>query len=715
MKMTFKKTTITSRIPVSRRSLLKLAGAAGIAAAFPDLLARRAFAELGSINEVQTPVSAEKYPDWIAEARIYGLSVSGLQVDPARIRIDLDRVIEQGANVIEADSRLSDYLPDDEFAREMKLIKETTALIHERGLKVVWYIPSLEVLTPNGVSRKDSFGRLHPDWLQLSFDRKRRGIFYGQLEFWVGKNDESAWMCPNSPFREWFKERLIQLSKTGVDGIWLDVPLFGLLVAAWGCSCDYCQEKFTRQTGMEFPQQFDVTEKRFRRYIQWRHETLTEFIEDCKSAIQSGNPKTITIAEVVALDHLGAVEWGTEGSSMHNNFVVWEQDGVSEATAMADAGYDDWINQYNSYKYFRGATKDRPSWAFCYGYKDNDAQLVMAGAIASQNNPYELRVPKMTTSVGMEFRGMMYNWIAQYSRQIYRSKSMAPVAVLYSERNRDLLDAVNSGGMVIASSGPTRGRVWLGTKEGSPLNLEYMGDYCGLGIFLHQHQIPTDVHPFSRVDDDLIGNYRVLVLPYMASLSESEKEILIKAVEKGATLIVSGPEPGKWDALGERREKSLWSDIAGSGNSERESVRVGKGQVHFWREQVGRRYLRTHEDEIAELFLPWLQNAGVTPWVNKKQPVVVQPYIYKNQVIVHVLNYSWIGNINNRPEKLSLELSIPWENKQGIKDIIQSEPQWSGSRAVAYKLLESSQGNRLSIPLEVGINSLIVINKNSQG
>ncbi|MEA1948306.1 MAG: twin-arginine translocation signal domain-containing protein [Thermodesulfobacteriota bacterium] len=693
------------KVYFNRRDFLKATGMAGIMALLPSLHVRKVFAVPPVQKGTGVKLSGAKYPDWIAEARIFGFPVSGVKVDRQRMEMELDRAIAQGANVLEADSRLSDYLTEEDFVMELQLIKDTTKLAHERGLKVVWYYPSLEVITPNGRFRKDTIGRLHPDWLQLSFDRERRGVFYGQKVFWVEPNDESAWMCPNSPYREWYNNRLKQLSKTGVDGLWLDVPLLGLVVAKWGCACNYCREKFARQTGLEFPIKFDVSDKRFWRYLQWRHETLTEFVEECKKAINSVDPNVITIAEVVSLDHLGATEWGTEGSSMKNNFIVWEEDGSSETTAMADASYDDWMAQYNIYKYCRGATMDRPSWAFCYGYNDADSQLVMAGAIAAQNNPYELRVPKMTTSVGMEFRGMMYNWIAKYSKHIFRSQPIAQVAVLYSERNRDFLDALYKGGMVVSASPPMRDRQWLGMKEGTPLTLDYIGDYRGLSIFLFQHQIPADIFPMSRVSEDLIGNYKVLVLPYMAIITEAEKEMLLKAVLNGSTLIVSGPKPGHWDEFGTQRKESLWKDILGDNKDKIVTLTLGQGRICFWQDLVGQKYIKTHDDGISRPLLSWIKDAGVLPWTTGKVPVVIQPYVFQQQMIIHVLNYSWIGKISNQPKRFSLELSVPWDMSQKVEKIIQSEPQWSMPKELTF----SKDGNRLVIPLEVGINAIVTI------
>ncbi len=690
---------------ISRRELLKFIGAANIVAAMPISLICHALAFSREIKGVDLQRSGIEHPDWLAEARIYGLAITGFRVDPVTLGVELDSALAQGANVIEADSRLSDYLPDKEFALELQRVKETARLVHERGMKVVWYIPSLKVITPNGRLRSKTIARQHPDWLQLSFDREQRGVFYGHKAFGLASNDEHAWMCPNSPYRDWFYNRLRRLAAMGIDGVWLDVPLLGSEVAKWGCACSYCREKFNHQTEMEFPTKFDVTDARFWRYVQWRHDTLTEFLVGCQKSINEVNSNTATIAAVVALDHLGATEWGTEGSAMSSHFVVWKQDGASETTGMAEASYDDWIAQYNTYKYCRGATMDRPSWVTCPGFNDPDAQLVMAAAVAAQNNPYELRVPKMTTTVGMEFRGLMYNWIANYSKLIFRSQSLSPVAIIYSARNRDFLDTLFTGGMIVSGSGKHRDRQWLGRKEGSPIYQEYMGDYRGLSIMLYQNQIPADIYPINRIDVNLLRNYPVLVLPYMAIVTETEKEMLLQAVREGATLIVSGPKSGKWNPDGTPRKTSIWIDLLRNANGGPISRYLGKGRVCFWRNEVGRNYLKTHSEKITTPIMSWIKDTGVEPWIREKHRVVIQPYVYNKQIIIHVLNYAWTGSIESTPEPVSLELVVPWEPSRHVKRIIQSEPKWEAPKKLDF----SESIDKLAIPLKVGINALVVI------
>lgn len=685
----------------NRRQFLKQTTLAGLLTIVPV----RKVLSNQSNRMILKPRPPKDYPDWIVEARIYGLSIYGIRVDIGQMKFELDRAKQQGANVIQANSDLAAYRPEKDFNAELDLISEVTTLIHDAGLKVVWTIPNLESITPYGRIRKDSFAKLHPDWIQHSFDGKHRAVFYEEKIHGEEINDEYAWMCPNSPYREWFKARLQRIIQTGVDGIWIDTTQFSPVIARWGCGDQYCRDTFTQQTGFGFPHKADVSDRAFWRFVQWRHETLTEFVDECREAVSSINPETVTIADVSTSDHLGATQYGTEGSSMVNNFVVWDVEPISNTTAMAMAGYEDWLILHGMYKYCRGATSDRPSWAFCYGYDDDDAQLVMASAVAAQNNPYELRVPEMTSTVGMEFRGMMYRWIAGHSKQIFRSTSIAPVAILYSERNRDFLDAHYSGGVFTGTVPPGRDQHWRANKAESPVNMNYMGDYRGLSFLLFQHQIPTDIHPMSRINSDTLQKYKVLILPYMAILTQNEKEMLLQAVHNGTTLIVSGPNPGQWDANGKRWAKSIWGNLAADVKNEHTTHLLGKGRLCFWNKLIGRDYLRCRDKKNASLVLSWIKQAGVESWVRKQVPVIVQPYVFEDQIILHILNYSRVTGMTKQSERLVFELSIPWNSDNQIGKIVQSEPQWSKPQTLDY--LEKR--NKLYIPIEVGRNAILII------
>jgi hypothetical protein len=70
-----------------------------------------------------------------------------------------------------------------------------------------------------------------------------------------------------------------------------------------------------------------------------------------------------------------------------------------------------------------------------------------------------------------------------------------------------------------------------------------------------------------------------------------------------------------------------------------------------------------------------------------------------------VLNYSWVGDLHTPPKPLKLELSIPWNFTKKIIKVTQSEPQWQKAKSVNF----STAGNKLLIPIEIGINALVII------
>ena len=404
--------------------------------------------------------------------------------------------------------------------------------------------------------------------------------------------------------------------------------------------------------------------------------------------VEKANSGTQVIAEMGAFDHTDATFLGAEARGLKNTLVAWNVKAISEETGMAGASYDEWIALYNIYTCCRGTMTDNPSWLYCYGHDKADAQLVVASAIAAQNNPYALSVSTLASSAETSFRDIYFNWIKIYSKQIFHSVSAASVAVIYSERNRDFLDIKSQDEMPVSSDNP-----------------EYLEDYRGLSAFFYQYQIPADIYPFSRVDEALLARYSVLVLPFMASISKDEKLMLLGAVRNGATLILTGNEQGLWDDRMTKREHSLWYALVGESEEKETMVHYGRGKLFFWKEAVGKKYFENQNSELTDKLFAMINQAGVDSWLKTKQPVVIQPYVYQQQLVIHVLNYSWVGRLSHQPNRLSIELSIPWQGKLDPINIVQTEPDWENIKVLAFKQVN----NRLLIPLNIGINALVLI------
>ncbi len=168
---------------------------------------------------------------WLRNARVVGARLSA-DMTASVIERDLAELAAQNVSVVEADSNLSDFLTEPEFEAELRFMRQYVQTAHRLGLKVVWYVSTLEVLSAQG---EKTVSKLHPDWLQRGLDGKPN-VYLGQPPgtlgsvHWVGPGSESAWMSVHSGYADVFLERIKRIAATGLDGIWLDVPLYSEMV-----------------------------------------------------------------------------------------------------------------------------------------------------------------------------------------------------------------------------------------------------------------------------------------------------------------------------------------------------------------------------------------------------------------------------------------------------------------------------------------------------
>src|SRR5262249_19168949 len=94
---------------------------------------------------------------------------------------------------------------------------------------------------------------------------------------WVDPNTESAWMSLHSPYADMFLERIKKIAATGIDGIWLDVPIYNDIGAPWSDTSPGAAEKFRADTGMEVPKAVNWSDPVWRRRIAWRYQEIFQF------------------------------------------------------------------------------------------------------------------------------------------------------------------------------------------------------------------------------------------------------------------------------------------------------------------------------------------------------------------------------------------------------------------------------------------------------
>ncbi len=649
---------------IDRRGFLRISALAGAALSTSGSL-------LAGCKGREKLVADPPGDRWMAQARIAGVDFSDF------LEMDLDEalnaVVRTGASVIEGDSVLSEYLTDDQFERFAREIHDVSNAAHERNLKIVWYYPSLEVITAGGESLGvRSMFKDHPDWVQISLDRKPN-VFYGGKEHWVDAGAESAWMCHASGYRDYFLARIRRLASTSLDGIWIDVPLFMDTVLRWCCFNPACIAKFRSDTGLSMePLKEDWTDPVWRTWIVWRHEEMHRFLLDIRAEARSVNPRFEVIIETVPIDTDVATVQALDGSyrgfqlskpfpgsipvpeGMQRVDRVWEVDSVSNLHGMRPATHDDWICKLRAYKFAKGCDRGGPTWTFSYGSQEADAGLVMAIAVATGCAPYETKTPEMVTTVGEGFRTRMFQWIKAHKELLFDATPIATVGLVHSASSRDFIDRGPVDTAFFASA------VYLATNKeilacdpsffwgGSVLETQYSADFGGLLKALSHLHAPFSVVPIHGLADDEIPwlrSFRALVLPSLRCVRTRDRQALRDFVAQGGALLLTGPDVGWDDELGAPVQAAERLDaLLGIAGATTPIVQPsGAGLVAWHPSRLGRDYFRTSDAGALAFVRDVLDRASARP---VKMDDAAHPHVHVelaelgSRTIVHAVGYA---------------------------------------------------------------------------
>ncbi len=517
--------------------------------------------------------------EWMYSGRIGGTFVYNAmsQADLAAL---LDQRVDENVSILELDSRLSYYLDDQEFATEVSFLDEVAELANARGMKAVIYYPTFEVLTANAIDNNgqispDSFANTYPDWVQQGIDGTPN-VFYGGQEVWVSPGEESAWMSPNTGYKDYFIDRVEQLAATDLDGIWLDVPIYldtgtpwpGREPLAAAAFRDWSiAEGLNNGAGYTAPNSRDMNDPRFRAWVKWRHINVADFLEDVRAAAHAVNPDFAVVVENFPLDYLSSTTYGLDGTYLpvkDNFFTVWETDSVSNTQAMNWSTPDDFENKLAMLKWGKSVHPSQPSWSFSYGYEPLDAGLTMASTVATQNIPFESKTPTMLSTVDSDFRSNWFGYIRDHEEALFTDR-IPEMAIWFSSATRDYQDYDESGeyGLYSVTTAPTNDDTWWASLElQSVVSARHLGGYRGMSAAMMRMNIPyTVVHgrdagPLANIDD-----LPMLVLPSVGALSDSDAAYIRSYVQNGGVLLATGSLPGTLDETGATRAQSAIADL----------------------------------------------------------------------------------------------------------------------------------------------------------
>jgi len=427
---------------------------------------------------------------------------------------------------IEADNdvtgRYESFLdPRDKLAAIHHLAEEA----HKAGNPAFVYIAGLECITANAGKSAHTLAKDHPDWLQ----RKRTGepaVFGSGTAFWIAPGDEDVWISPYA--REWRKlymERVRQIAATGIDGIYVDIPYWMTHFEGWEDSWasfdDSTVAAFRARSGLDARQLRlgDFSDPGFRQWIQFRMDTITDFMAEIDRAAKAVNPTIKTIPEIYPGIEEEAVRVGADVYSLYavNDAIAHEYEYGGGDHMASTRTLLDWFRYQVGMQSFRAFGRGKPTWILNYSW-DGDEEVepresmqnlfmseIMAGA-----NPWDARGHVMSGSNDLATRQEVFSWIADNEQTFFRPrKALQPVGVYFSPATRNFFP------------------------------IEHVRSYQGVLILLMQEHLEYQVVT-PRTLAEFHG--KRLVLPDVRLLGPDERQWLQQFVDGSGTLIVTGTD-----------------------------------------------------------------------------------------------------------------------------------------------------------------------------
>ena len=526
-------------------------------------------------------------PEWVRSARIVGAEIS-FDMDNQELRSKIDDYAKQGVSALLIWTKSSD---DHNFTKEDRaFLKEVSSYIHRnhKGMKVIVYIAPLEEQSYDVDMNEDgkvdpgkkSIYTEHPEWLQVGIDG-RPAVFYGNIAFWIEPNSEDVWICPNDPeIRKIWYKKVVEIAKTGVDGVWWDVPFFINSFGDnwdenWTCYCDDCQNSFKKFSGSGIPSQVNWNNPLWRRFIDWRFFSTANFIKECKRRAKTINPNFVIINESWDPNDVFLTQVGFSPYYMR---ISKSDDGIAHEFGSQDP------QNYHYYSYlldtaqgiiYRGVDKERASWILSYSNNKEHSKTRCASVLFSGSNFFEVGYPYMAGTVDLNLRTKLFNWIKE-NEEFYYNEEITPyteVALFYS------FPSLKYYGLV---------------------SYENPYELLGTAMLLLENKIPFEVITDDKIED--LQKYRIIFLPSVFSLSDIEIKAIKEFVKNGGTVVMSG-RAGLFNEKGERREKFPFNEICGSLSENSSEIKInnyGEGYCIFTLFKYGLTFYNASAPTIAE-------------------------------------------------------------------------------------------------------------------
>lgn len=368
----------------------------------------------------------------------------------------------------------------------------------------------------------------HPDWIAVDAEGQKR-------RHWAMPG---AWVtCALGPYNfEFMTEvhrEIVKLYR--IDGV------FSNRWAGSGmCYCEHCRRNFRKAYGMDLPRTTDPQDPARRNYLLWHQQRLFELWRLWDGEIRALNPAARFIANSGG-GALSALDMKTVG----------ELSDILFADRQARRGLAaPWANGKNA-KEYRATLGRKPIGGIFsvgveepYRWKDSvqseaELRIWVADGIANGLRP----------------------WFAKFSGTLHDRRWLRVVEAIYDRHyraERYLRNEAPLARVALVYSQQTAA-FYGGPRAGQKVEDHILGMYQAL----IEARVPFEMVHDHLLDGEHVDQFKLLILPNIAALSDAQCDQLRRYMQKGGSLVATF-ETSLYDASGLRRSDFGLADLFGA-------------------------------------------------------------------------------------------------------------------------------------------------------
>jgi len=550
---------------------------------------------------------------------------------------------------------------------KLEAIKRVTEEAHKINNKTFVYIAGLECITSDADKKEHTFFKDHPDWVQRDINGKP-AMFGGKDAFWIKEGDEDVWITPYA--KEWHKiymQRVREIAATGIDGIYVDIPYWMTHFEGWEktwASFDaYTVAAFKEQTGLNAKTDFELgnyDDPGFIKWLNFRMQTLTDFMAEIDKNVKEVNPECKTIAEIYPGLTEEAVIVGADVSQMYNVVDVIAHEYSEGEYYASDRAPADWYNYVIGMQTFRAFAGDKASWMLSYSWYDNEKVIpsdamkdLFVSELFSGANLWDVKGYVMSSTNDMDTRTEVYKWVSEFEDIFYSKRTpIEPISVYFSDNSRN----------------------YFGD--------DYVDSYRGIMSLLFHSHLPFNVVTSWTVDK---SSPKILILPSVKSLSNEEINSIKTLYDNGTKFILTG-DCGNYNENRELQSENPLQKLFGFDDN---SGKVPGGNFIYIKDDPGKIYTEKINEYLNSYFNNNIRDDGelskvrneflsdlfqltsYSPKINIDAPIdlIATTNITDENIYVYLTNIRGICEACSSNNKVLKNIKIRYNNSFGSEDV----------------------------------------------